>query len=163
MAARAGLRAAACWDAGEAEGEADADAAGSGWFRFGGVSCPIIRRAARAGLNVGGDLALALALALEPEPPTPSPPLPVLPVPSPAPFVLGAFLADPPCPPQIVSSVGVPAAAAWLRLVRFFRPLPPPLVPVPAMIEIDLIDRSTQQYCTRAPRIGVRFARRVFV
>ena len=62
MAARAGLRVAAVvavWDAGEAdagaEAEAEADAEADGWFRLGGVSCPIIRRAACAGLNVGGD------------------------------------------------------------------------------------------------------------
>ena len=143
----------AVWDAGEAEAgaeaEAEADAEADGWFRLGGVSCPIIRRAACAGLNVGGDLALALlalllalllpalasvlALTLEAEL-EPSPPS----------VFLTFFLADP--PPQMVSSVGVPAAAAWLRPFRSFRPLP-----VPAMMIIcdRLIEPNS---CILAPR-----------
>ena len=162
MAARAGLRVAAVvavWDAGEAdagaEAEAEADAEADGWFRLGGVSCPIIRRAACAGLNVGGDPALALALLLAllllalallpalvdgdlalslPLEPEPSPP-----------FVLLAFLADPP-PPQIVSSVGVPAAASWFLLFRSFRPLP---VPAMMIIRDRLIEPNS---CILAPR-----------
>jgi len=76
MASRLGLTAGEGAGAAEAEAAAGAavpppllhaavpeDAAAAGWLRC-GVSCPIIRRAAWSGLNVGGDDAWATAVEL---------------------------------------------------------------------------------------------------